>query len=76
MTEGTLVLKPGEHVYTTKVDGDDFGIDLVSPTRGTVHQVVREVRSVVAANGGRVVRFTDGTKSRPVHGRTAWLVAP
>lgn len=67
----TKGLVPGDTVYTTKPCGEDFGIPLVRPTRGTVRGVVRTVKSVV----GGVVRFTDGTKSPILHGRTAWLEA-
>lgn len=71
-TIGTTRLKEGQAVYTTKIDGEDFGLPLVSPTRGTIRGVVRTVRSV----HNHTVRFTDGTKSRRIHGRTVWLAAP
>jgi len=33
------------------------------------------VRSRCKAHGGVVVWFTDGTKTPPLHGRTAWVLA-
>lgn len=70
MTIGTAQLNPGDVVYT-RPDGVDFDIPLVKPTRGTLRGEPRTVRSVV----GGVVRFTDGAKSRKLHGRSAWLSA-
>lgn len=74
-TEVTTQLEPGTSVYTTKSDGVDFDLPLVSPTRGMIRGQVREVRSVRREQGRRVVRFTDGTKSRPINGHTVWLLA-
>lgn len=76
----TVELKPGAVVATTWPDGEDFGLPLVSPTRaverpGRKGVAWREVRSTLHQAGGTVVRFTDGTKTRPLHGRTAWVVS-
>lgn len=68
--EGTSHLQPGTFVHTVD-DGIDFDIPLAKPTRGTVRSTIREVKSVV----GGVVRFTDGTKTKKLNGRTAWLLA-
>lgn len=70
MNVGTAHLTPGTFVHT-KDDGTDFDIPLAKPTTGTVRSTIREVKSVV----GGVVRFTDGTKTKKLHGRTAWRVA-
>ncbi len=56
---------------TSPVVGEDFGLPLVEPTTRTVR--AREVRTVRSVVGG-VVRFTDGTKSRKLHGRTSWVL--
>lgn len=77
----TCKLEPGTVVVTTAPDGDDFGIPLVSPTHalhrpGRRGAEQREVRGTCRTQGGVVVWFTDGTKSRPVHGRTTWMVKP
>ena len=69
-TEATCRLAPGTMVHTVN-DGMDFDIPLAKPTSGRVRSTVREVKSVV----GGVVRFTDGTKTKKLHGRTSWLVA-
>ena len=69
-TEATCRLEPGTFVHTVD-DGTDFDIPLARPTTGRVRSTIREVRSVV----GGVVRFTDGTKSKKLHGRTVWQVA-
>lgn len=74
-TIATTLLQEGDAVYTTKADGEDFQLPLVSPTRGKIRGVVRTVRSVRREQGGRVVRFTDGSKSRPINGHTGWLSA-
>lgn len=71
-TTPTTQLQPGHRVYTKDLGETDFDIPLVARTRGTVRGIVREVRSV----HGHVVRFTDGTKTRRLHGRTVWVVAP
>lgn len=72
----TVNLAEGMVVVTSEVDGHDFDIPLVSPTTRQIrNRIERTVRSVVHGSGGRVVRFTDGTKTRPLHGRTTWLVA-
>lgn len=72
----TVNLAEGMTVVTSEIDGEDFGIPLVSPTTRLVRdRTERTVRSVVRGSGGQVVRFTDGTKTRPIHGRTTWLVA-
>ncbi len=71
----TVHLEAGMTVVTSEVDGADFDIPLVSPTtRMTRNRTTRTVRSVVRGSGGQVVRFTDGTKTRPLNGRTTWLV--
>ena len=70
-TRSTSSLEPGDYVVTSDVIGEDFGLPLVEPTtRALRHRQVRTVRSVV----GGVVRFTDGTKTRRLHGRTAWVL--
>jgi hypothetical protein len=67
----TSQLTSGSVVLTTEPDGDDFGIPLVSPTRRHVGEP-RTVRGTCRARGGVVVWFTDGTKTRPTHGRVVW----
>ena len=74
-TVPTSHLPAGEPVLTTDVVGTDFGLPLVPPTRTREGSRVRVVRSRCKAHGGVVVWFTDGTKTPPLHGRTAWLVA-
>lgn len=74
-TVSTNNLPAGEPVLTTDVVGTDFGLPLVRPTRTTRGSQVRVVRSRCKAHGGVVVWFTDGTKTPPLHGRTAWIVA-
>jgi len=65
-------LEAGVEVITSEVDGDDFGLPLVSPTTREVrNRVVRQVRG---KNNGRVW-FTDGTKTRKMHGRTSFVLA-
>lgn len=71
----TSNLPAGEPVLTTDVVGTDFGLPLVRPTRTRRGSRVRVVRSRCRAHGGVVVWFTDGTKTPPLHGRTAWIVA-
>lgn len=71
----TSHLPAGEPVLTTDVVGTDFGLPLVRPTRTRQGSQVRVVRSRCRAHGGVVVWFTDGTKTPPLHGRTAWIVA-
>lgn len=74
--KSTVELQYGDEVVTSEPDGDDFGLPLVSPTtRQRRNRTVRIVKSVVRQNGGQVVRFTDGSKTRPMHGRTSWLLA-
>lgn len=75
MRIGTAHLEPGAKVLTTAPVGSDFGLPQVEPwhrRRSQPH--VREVRDKHRAAGGMVVWFTDGTKSIPLHGRTAWQV--
>ena len=74
-TVSTNNLPAGEPVLTTDVVGTDFGLPLVRPTRTRQGSRVRVVRSRCKAHGGVVVWFTDGTKTPPLHGRTAWIVA-
>ncbi len=74
-TVPTSRLPAGEPVLTTDVVGTDFGLPLVRPTRTRQGSRVRVVRSHCKAHGGVVVWFTDGTKTPPLHGRTAWIVA-
>ncbi len=78
MSISTLALTTGSVVLTTEPVGADFGIPLVAPThrpdeRGVVE---RTVRNRCRARGGIVVWFTDGTKTLPTHGRTAWEARP
>jgi hypothetical protein len=68
-------LAAGESVLTSDVVGTDFGLPLVRPTKTGHGSRVRVVRSRCRAHGGVVVWFTDGTKTPPLHGRTAWIVA-
>jgi hypothetical protein len=74
-TVSTSHLPVGEPVLTTDVVGTDFGLPLVRPTKTVRGSRVRIVRSHCKAHGGVVVWFTDGTKTPPLHGRTAWIVA-
>lgn len=78
MTKSTAELTAGDRVLTTHVDGEDFGIPLVGPTASIVEsrRVARTVRTQVRCQGGRVVWFVDGTKTRPLHGRTSWQISP
>jgi hypothetical protein len=76
VTVSTSNLPAGEPVLTTDVVGTDFGLPLVRPTKTRRGSQVRVVRSHCKAHGGVVVWFTDGTKTPPLHGRTAWIVAP
>lgn len=67
----TTNLQPDDRIVTSEVVGTDFNIPLVEPTTRRLRgRVVRTVKSVV----GGVVRFTDGTKSRKLHGRTCWVM--
>jgi hypothetical protein len=75
VTVSTSNLPAGEPVLTTDVVGTDFGLPLVRPTRIRRGSQVRVVRSRCRANGGVVVWFTVGTKTPPLHGRTAWIIA-
>ena len=75
VTVSTSNLPTGEPVLTTDVVGTDFGLPLVRPTKTRRGSLVRVVRSHCKAHGGVVVWFTDGTKTPPLHGRTAWIVA-
>jgi hypothetical protein len=75
VTVSTSNLPAGEPVLTTDVVGTDFGLPLVRPTKTRRGSRVRVVRSHCKAHGGVVVWFTDGTKTPPLHGRTAWIVA-
>lgn len=73
MTTATSALQPGTLVITTTVDGEDFGLPLVSPThRPGRGAEVRQVRNTCRTRNGTVIWFADGSKSRPVHGRTTW----
>ena len=76
----TSHLRPGQRVWTTAgTVGTDFGLPLVATVhspRARCGATTREVRSVLRESGGTVVRFTDGSKTRPIHGRTTWLEAP
>jgi hypothetical protein len=74
-TVATSRLPAGEPVLTTDVLGTDFGLPLVRPARTPRNGRVRVVRSHCRAHGGVVVWFTDGTKTPPLHGRTAWILA-
>jgi hypothetical protein len=74
-TVSTSNLPAGEPVLTTDVVGTDFGLPLVRPTKTKRGSHVRVVRSHCRAHGGVVVWFTDGTKTPPIHGRTAWIIA-
>ena len=74
-TVSTSHLPAGQLVLTTPVVGTDFGLPLVRPTRTRSGGQVRVVRAHCKAHGGVVVWFTDGTKTPPLHGRTAWVVA-
>lgn len=78
MTLSTVALTPGVRVATTLPVGEDFGLQIVEPTKalerpGRKGLVWREVRNAVHARGGMVVWFTDGTKTSPIHGRTGWI---
>ena len=78
MNKGTTALERGDTVITTEPAGDDFGIPLVDVHHGRRNDgptVPRVVRNVVRTGPGSVVWFIDGTKSRPIHGRTAWQLA-
>lgn len=68
----TSQLEAGDYVVTSGVVGEDFQIPLVEPTtRALRNRTIRTVKSVV----GGVVRFTDGTKTRRLHGRTVWVLS-
>jgi len=66
----TTNLEPGDWVHTESA-GDDFEIPMVKPHHRVKGSTIREVKSVV----GGVVRFSDGTKTAKLHGRTAWRPA-
>lgn len=66
----------GQPVVTTDVVGTDFDLPLVEPARQLHGGFVRTVRSRLRKSGGTVVRFTDGTKTRPLNGHTVFLVVP
>jgi hypothetical protein len=68
-------LLPGQLVYTSAVAGQDFGLPLVEPNLRLRGRVVRQVRNSVKCQGGHVVWFTDGTKTRPLHGRAVLRIA-
>ncbi len=74
-TVSTNNLPAGEPVLTTDVVGTGFGRPLGRPTTTRQGGRVRVVRARCKAPGGVVVWFTDGTKTPPLHGRTAWIVA-
>lgn len=70
-TVATVRLEPGTFVHTLDA-GADFEIPMAKPSGGNKrHIIIREVKSVV----GGVVRFTDGSKSAKLHGRTSWVLA-
>lgn len=71
----TARLEPGTVVLTTEPDGDDFGIPLVGVGKPAARTTppTRVVRATCRCQGGTVVWFTDGTKTAPLHGRTAWI---
>jgi hypothetical protein len=71
----TIRLEAGHKVFTTEPVGSDFGLPLVRPTHARRRSQVRMVRNRVHTQGGTVVWFTDGTKTPPLHGRTAWDLA-
>jgi hypothetical protein len=74
MKISTVELVPGDWVVTSTPIGEDFGLPVVEPTTRQARQrAIRTVRSVVRSGNGLVVRFEDGSKSRPLHGRTSWL---
>jgi hypothetical protein len=76
MTIPTAHLEEGQWVFTGPPIGQDFAALQVAPPKGRRQErTVRKVRSVIRSQGGLVVRFEDGTKTRPLHGRTAWLPA-
>jgi len=64
----------GQPVVTTDVVGTDFALPLVEPARRLHGGFVRSVRSRLRESGGTVVRFTDGTKTRPLNGHTVFLL--
>lgn len=66
-------LQPGDVVLTTDPTGADFGLPLVQPAHSSRGKAARRVRNRVRCRGGFVVWFHDGTKTPPLHGRTAWL---
>lgn len=74
-TASTIHLEPGTVVLTTGQVGTDFGLPLVEPTHRRRGTYPRTVRAHHQSRGGHVVWFTDGTKTPPLHGRTAWLLA-
>jgi hypothetical protein len=74
-TVAASYLQAGQLVVTTDVVGTDFDLPLVEPTR-THSGFVRSVRSRLRESGGTVVRFTDGTKTRPLNGHTVFIVVP
>ena len=74
-TVSTSHLAAGESVLTSDVVGTDFGLPLGRPTKTGHGSRVRVVRARCRTSGGVVVWFTDGTKTPPLHGRTAWIVA-
>jgi CDGSH-type Zn-finger protein len=67
-------VEPGTIVITTDVVGTDFGLPLVEPTR-RAGGFTRTVRSHLRESGGTVVRFTDGSKTRPLNGQTVFILA-
>lgn len=77
MNVSTTELATGDRVLTSAPDGSDFGLPLVSPTTRNARgeKVIRTVRAHHRCQGGRVVWFTDGTKTRPMNGRTIWVLA-
>lgn len=76
MNKSTTALEEGDQVLTTEEVGTDFGLPLVEPwkSRRYLGAQTRIVRGHCKVSGGTVVWFEDGTKSRPIHGRTAWIL--
>ena len=73
VNKATSKLEPGDVVETAATDLADFGIPLVRPVHAKRPvRTPREVRNAVRTGAGYVVWFVDGTKSVPLHGRTAW----
>lgn len=74
MTVGTLHLERGAVIFTSPPISSDYGIPVVEPIRRKKGRCARRVRNVVRCQGGVVVFFADGHKSKPVNGKTVWLM--